>query len=431
MMKLVNTHAFGPRLAVSKHVLENGLKVLLLPDRFAPVACLQLWYGVGSRDERPGKTGIAHLFEHLMFNQTSSLAPGEFDRRMEEAGGETNAGTWIDWTYYRDNLPAQSLGLALSLEAERMQHLVLGETQVETEREVVANERRFRVDDDVEGFLSEQLFKMAFQVHAYGSPIIGWMDDILALTTSDCREFYKTYYAPNNATLVVVGDVDPAPTLELVSRHFGSIPPSTLPTRQLSTEPPQVHERRATFAKPVGADRAVLGYKAPSQADPDWIPLKLTHELLAGGNSSRLHRRLIVEKEIVSTIRGFLLPSCDPGVLQLYLTMKPGHQAAEALEVIDEELERLHKEPPTPDEMSRARNRLETEFWSDLETAEEKAETLGHYETTSGDYRTLFQVAQAVPRVNADDVVRVARRFLGHEQRTVVLATPQGDEVSP
>src|SRR5262249_21634252 len=152
--------------------------ILVLPDASAPVVSVQTWFRVGSRHERPGKTGIAHLFEHLMFNQTEHLQAGEFDRRMETAGGETNAATWVDWTYYRDNLPASALGLALELEADRMQHLTLTAVQLESEREVVANERRFRVDDDVDGFLAEQIYRMAFKDHPYHWPTIGWMEDI-------------------------------------------------------------------------------------------------------------------------------------------------------------------------------------------------------------------------------------------------------------
>ena len=194
--------------------LDNGLKVILLRDPAAPVFAYQTWFAVGSRHEREGKTGIAHLFEHLMFNETESLPPGEFDRKLEAAGGETNAATWVDWTYYRDNLPQGGAGAGGARSRPiAWRTWCWATTQVESEREVVANERRYRVDDDVDGFLNEELYKLAFTTHPYHWPTIGWMEDIEAITIDDCRTFYRTYYAPNNATLVIVGDIDEARTL--------------------------------------------------------------------------------------------------------------------------------------------------------------------------------------------------------------------------
>jgi len=202
------TISFGPAMRVERFVLGNGLRVLVLEDHAAPVVCMQTWFAVGSRHEREGKTGIAHLFEHLMFGETETSAHGAFDRTLEEAGAETNAATFLDWTYYHTNFPAEALELTMRLEADRMSRLVLREPQVTSEKEVVANERRQRVDDDVDGAISEILYKEAFREHGYKHPTIGWMDDILNFTTDDCTSFYRTYYAPNNAAMVVVGDVD-------------------------------------------------------------------------------------------------------------------------------------------------------------------------------------------------------------------------------
>src|SRR3984957_17092287 len=214
------TIAFGPSMRVERFVLGNGLRVLLLEDRTAPVVCLQTWFGVGSRHERPGKTGLAHLFEHLMFGETEETAHGAFDRLLEEAGAETNAATFLDWTYYHTNPPKDALPLAMKLEAGRIARLVLREPQVSSEKEVVSNERRQRVDDDVDGSVSELLYREAFTKHGYGWPTIGWMKDIEGFTTEDCVAFYRTYYAPNNATLVVVGDATAAHVLGLVQDHY-------------------------------------------------------------------------------------------------------------------------------------------------------------------------------------------------------------------
>src|SRR5512139_2835914 len=200
--------SFGPELSLARYWLGNGLDVLLCEDHSAPVVAYHTWYRVGSRHEREGKTGLAHLFEHLMFNETENLPAGEFDRKLEEAGAESNAATWLDWTHYNIAVPKEQLGLVVSLEAERMSHLVLRDPQVSSEKEVVANERRYRVDDDVEGTADEALYEHAFTRHPYRWPTIGWMEDIQGFTTEDCRRFYRTYYAPNNATLILVGDFD-------------------------------------------------------------------------------------------------------------------------------------------------------------------------------------------------------------------------------
>src|SRR3984885_3132112 len=219
----------GRGVTARRFRLGNGLGVIAAVDKRAPIVALQTWYRVGSRHERPGATGMAHLFEHLMFQQTESLAVGEFDRLVERTGGESNAATWVDWTYYRLSLPARDLPLGIRLESERMQHLVLEPTPVEAERDVVTNERRERVEDDVDGWLDEQLMAHAFTVHPYRWPTIGGMGDIKGLALPDIRAFYRTWYAPNNATLVCVGDLDERALLDEVERRYGGIAPAQLP----------------------------------------------------------------------------------------------------------------------------------------------------------------------------------------------------------
>jgi zinc protease len=267
-MRIISEHPFGAGgLRARLYQLENGLRVLLLRDPAAPVFAYQTWFRVGSSHEREGKTGIAHLFEHLMFNQTESLPPGEFDRQFELQGGNTNAATWVDWTYYQDDLPASELELAVRLEAERMQRLVVQEHQVETERGVVISERRLRVEDDVDGFMAEELFRLAFTSHPYHWPTIGWMRDIENITLGDAVAFYRTYYAPNNATVVVVGDVNEDRALRLIAAHYGQIPAQPIPPRPAVVEPAQTGERRASYRKPVLTDKLLLGYKAPAFTD--------------------------------------------------------------------------------------------------------------------------------------------------------------------
>ncbi|MGZ3406906.1 MAG: M16 family metallopeptidase [Polyangia bacterium] len=424
-MQLVSQHPFGAGgLTARMFRLTNGLKVILVRDPSAPVFAYQTWFAVGSRHEREGITGIAHLFEHLMFNQTENHPPGELDRMIETAGGDTNAATWVDWTYYRDNLPKAELKLAVELEADRMAHLTLGETQVESEREVVANERRFRVEDDVDGFLNEELYKAAFTTHPYHWPTIGWMRDIEAISIDDCRTFYKTFYAPNNATVVLVGDVEEESALGLIDSCYGKIPSSAIPADAAPREPEQTSERRQSWPKPVTADKLRIGYKAPAIGQVDYAVLEVANEILFGGNSSRLHRRLVVESEIASSTHAATAPFRDPGLYEVSVSLQRGHHAAEAEAIVYEELTRLGDKPLEPHELDTAKTRLLTHFWRELRPQAGKAEALGHYETTVGDYRKLFAVADGYKAVTAADIQRVVKQYLRPQRRTVAIATP-------
>src|SRR3954464_1303775 len=291
----------GRGVTARRFRLENGLGLISAVDRRAPIVALQTWYRVGSRHERPGATGMAHLFEHLMFGQTERLPPGEFDRLVERTGGESNAATWVDWTYYRLSLPARDLALGIQLESGRMQHLVLEPTPVEAERDVVTNERRERVEDDVDGWLDEQLMAHAFTEHPYRWPTIGWMEDIRALSLPEIRAFYRTWYAPNNATIVCVGDFDEAQLMDLVATSYGAIPPATLPEVRSAAEPEQLRERIVRAPKPIATDRLLIGYKAPGQDEPHWATLEIVATLLAGCPSARLYRRLVIDREAASS----------------------------------------------------------------------------------------------------------------------------------
>lgn len=406
--------------------LPNGLRVLLLADPAAPVFAYQTWFRVGSRNERDGKTGIAHLFEHLMFNETEHLAHGEFDRTIELVGGNTNAATWVDWTYYQDDLPASELELIIKLEADRMQHLKVRHTQVETERGVVISERRLRVEDDVDGFMSEELFRLAFpKGHPYHWPTIGWMRDIKRLGLKDAMEFYRTYYAPNNATLVVVGDIDEKRTLALVEKYYGGIPRQTLPKAEASKDSSQREERRAAFSKPVTTDKLLIGYKAAGFTDPDFLKLELLNDVLLGGQSSPIYRDLVIEREIMTSLGGSVTPFRDPGLWEIGGSLQRGHSAEEAIAILDGHVAALHKNGVSDEDLSRARARMLTDFFTGLRTAHGKAASLGEYETTAGDYRALFHVPAALREITSTELSRIARRYLEPTRRTVLIARPQ------
>ncbi|HNK47180.1 MAG TPA: pitrilysin family protein [Pseudomonadota bacterium] len=427
-VKLVSEQPFGEGGLTSRlHELPNGLKVLLLRDPSAPVFAYQTWFSVGSRHEREGKTGIAHLFEHLMFNETQNLPHGEFDRRFELAGGNTNAATWVDWTYYQDDLPSSELELAVTLEAERMQNLLVRERQVETERGVVISERQMRVDDDVDGFMSEELFRRAYTVHPYMWPTIGWMQDIKNLNLDDCVGFYRTYYAPNNATVVVVGDIDEQKTLDLIVKHYGGIAAQPIPPHVQVTEPPQNEPRLARFKKPVVTDRILFGYKAPALHDPDHLRLELLSELLIGGPSSPIYRDLVIEREIFSSLGGSVTPFRDPGLWEIAASLHRGHSADEGLSQFDAHIAKVVAQGPSQAEVDRARARMLTSFYLSLKTAHGKASSLGESQTTLGDYRELWRVPDILRSISVADLHAVAKRYLDPAQRTVVIAEPSGE----
>lgn len=411
-------------LAMRRYRMGNGLTIVVLADPSTPLISYHTWFRVGSRHERPGKTGLAHLFEHLMFNQTRSLAHGEFDRRIEAAGGETNASTWTDWTQYHTELPASELPVIVELEAERMKALVLREPQLRSEKEVVINERQFRVDDDVEGAVSERMYALAFRKHPYGHPTIGWRKDIEGFTTGDCREFYRTYYAPNNATLVVVGRLDEADLLARVQQAYGAIPAATIPRARAVLEPAQIKERSLVLRRPTPTEKLALGYRAPAFGDPDYPALLLLNELLFVGASAHMFQLLVRKEQLATDVSASIAPFVDPGLYDIWVSLRPGHHAREATKLIDREFARLRKERLAQKELERVKSRAELGFLLGLETAAGRAEQIGFYETVMGDAGLLFQRLARFREVTADDVRRVARRVLDPRQRTRIEVLP-------
>lgn len=416
---------FGPLLEIERFRLANGLEVALVEDHSAPVVAYHTWFRVGSRHERPGKTGIAHLFEHLMFRETETLAEGEFDRKLEEVGAENNASTWLDWTSYTINVPAESLELVVGLEAERMGRLVLSPEIVASEKEVVANERRYRVEDDVEGAASEVLWATAFTSHGYGIPTIGWMSDIEGFTAEDCREFYRTYYSPNDAVLVVAGDVTARALIELVSRAYGSLAPAVLPVEDSHPEPPQTDVRVRELRRPTPTEKVSVAWHGPAMGDFDHPAASLLAEVLAGGRASRLHARLVRELELATDVRVFVGPFRDPSLIEVSVAARPGHLAEQLLEALDAELERVRREPIPDEELERGRARLELSLLAGLETADGKASTVGFYQTVLGRPGGAFERLEALASVQPADLLRVARRYLRPDARTVVIVRPE------
>jgi len=421
------TRAFGPHLAIERHRLDNGLTLLLCVDKSAPVVSYQTWYAVGSRHEREGKTGLAHMLEHLMFNETKNVPYGAFDRRLESAGAESNAATFLDWTYYLINAPAEAIELIVDLESERMQHLVLRDEQVTSEREVVVNERLQCVDDDVDGTISEELFRQAFTAHGYGRPTIGWMADIEKLSPADCQAFYSTYYAPNNATLVVVGDVERDKLLDLVTRRYGAIGASELPIEDVRPEPVQTAERRVDIDQPTPTPKISIGYKSPAMGDFDHPALMLLCDILFGGRSSRGYRKVVHELELASEVGASLGSFRDPSLFEIGATARDGVTPERVIAEIDALLSEVRSQPPTQAELDRARAHLELATLQGMHTVGGKAEQIGFCELVLGDPSAPWTRLEALARVGRSDLLRVARRYLLRDARTVVVALPNGE----
>ncbi|UCH29404.1 MAG: insulinase family protein [Myxococcales bacterium] len=421
----VGEQPFGDALALRRFRLGNGLTVLTLIDRAAPTVSYHTWFRVGSRHERPGKTGLAHLFEHLMINETRARPLGEFDRVMEREGAEANAATWTDWTYYYENAPRAALPVLVELEADRMANLVLRAPQVTSEKEVVANERKMRVDDDVEGKALELLYATAFRRHPYRWPTIGWMTDIRGFTVRDCREFYRRHYAPANATLVIAGDFDERRALILVQKHYGKLPRKEPPVSMARPkEPAQRAERVTQLRAPTPTEKLLIGYRAPAFCDPDTPALVVANEVLFGGRSSRMHRLFCIDKEIALSVRGSIAPFVDPGLFEMWLFVREGKRRQDALSLLDSELSKLGTRGPTRLELDKAVHQLELSFLHGLETAGGKAEQIGFYETVARDGAAVFDRLAAYREVGAGDVKRVVQKYLNPSRRTRIEIIP-------
>ncbi|MCB0308191.1 MAG: insulinase family protein [Bdellovibrionales bacterium] len=421
----VDEYKLSDQMTIEKFRLQNGLKVIILEDHSAPVFAYHTWFNVGSRNERDGITGIAHLFEHLMFKETKNTKEGEFDRILEEQGGKINAGTYLDWTFYRESVPKEAFSLIPPLEADRMANMILSEKQINAEREVVANERRFRVDNSPDGQMQEALYKNAFTVHPYHWPIIGWMKDIQSISVQDCITFYKTYYAPNNATIVVVGDVMTQDVLSAINKSYSHIPSSVVPAEDIPSEPSQEKERLVTLELTIPEEKILIGYKVPDLLNPSFNVMSVINGILFDGHSSRLYRKLVADSSMASEASGSLDHTKDPGLYTIQVSMNDGIAADKALTIIDEEIEKLKVEKVTQEELERAVNRVETSFWASFGTADEKAQNLGFYETAAKDFKKVFMEVELLRKVTPNNVIEAAKTYLQTSKRTIVRAKPK------
>jgi len=414
---------------VTQDTLDNGLTVVILEDHRAPVVSLQVWYKVGSRNEQLGTTGISHLLEHLMFRGTAKYGQGEFSRFVQARGGSHNAFTAEDNTVYFENAAAPHLDLLLDLEADRMANLILDETGFVAEKKIVMEERRMRTVDEPAAELMEQVSAAAYTAHPYGWPVVGWMHDLETVTLEDVKQYRQVMYAPDNALLVIAGDVTPATLLPKVTAFFGGIPSSTPPPKVRAVEPPQHGERRVTLKRPASLPVYVASYHVPNLENESSFALSLLAVILGGSRSARLQRSLVEEKALVlSADADYDRTSRDPSLFSLSMRVAPGKRWQEAETVLYQEVEKLKKQPVTDKELERAKNLVESTLIYGQDSLFYRALQLGEY-ASLGDWSLILKVVPGIRAITAADLQRAAQTYLNEDNRTVGLLIPEGAPV--
>jgi zinc protease len=403
--------------------LANGMQVIIWPDRDIPNIALFNWVHAGSRNEVPGITGLAHFFEHMMFNGTATRPQGEFDRVLEANGARNNAFTTSDVTVYQDWLPRAALATVFEAEADRLRNLAFEPTVIESERGVVYSERRLRVEDSLVGRLQEQVQATAYLAHPYGIPTIGWPSDIQSWRIEDLKSFFATNYAPNNCTLVLVGDVDPKNAITLAKQYFESIPAHAPPEAIRTKEPVQEGERRVSIEAEAQSPLLQFAYHSLSGADPRQPALELLTRILTDGDASRLHRVLVEEQKLAISADSYIDRGFDPGLAWFLLTLPAGADTQKAEAVFDSEIERLRDGGVTAQELTRARSQALADFWRGLATIDGKAQALGSYAVLQGGYQRLFDAPRGYESVTADDIRKLATELLRPGNRTVGVLT--------
>ncbi len=409
---------------VHERVLPNGLKVIIIENHRAPLVSFQVWYRVGSRNEEWGETGLSHMLEHMMFKGTHKVSPEEFSRIIQENGGNDNAFTSRDYTAYFENLSADNVGIPIELESDRMQNLVLRESDFSTERMVVMEERRLRTEDNPQEYLVEQMDAAAFQIHPYHWPIVGWMEDIRRFTLEDLRAYYKSYYNPVNAFIVAAGDIKVEELFPAIERAFGSIPRGKAPDQNKSSEEPQQGERRIFVKREAQLPFIVVGYHIPNLHNCDGYVLEVIEAILSGGKSSRLHMKLVDEKELVLAVDAEnSLLSRDPGLFYLSAELLPGKEVAEVVKALDEEIQRLQKEEVSERELKKVKNLLEASFVYGQDSLFFQAMLIAQYEIASS-WRAIDNYVHSILKVTPQDIVRVAKQYLIPDNRTIGILEP-------
>ncbi len=410
------------------YTLPNGLRVILLEDHSTPIVHVQIWYHVGSKDEKPGRTGFAHLFEHMMFKGSRNVQPEAHTSYIASVGGQSNAYTTEDTTVFWETMPAQFLPLALWLEADRMASLRVEDATFKTEREVVKEERRQRVDNQPYGRLSEIIYDNAFTTHPYKHPVIGSMADLESASIEDVREFHRTYYRPDNAVLVIAGDFDPAITRDLVEKEFSKVPkPAGTVPRSIPAEPRRTKELRQVIEEDWPLPAVVVAYPITYDGHPDSYPLHIAAKVLSDGTSSRIYERLVYKERLALSAFGQANLIEHPNLFYTVAIVAPGHKPEAVADALIEELDKLVQAPITERELQRSKNQFARDYVLGRQTVQQKATALAHAVVLhKGDIGTADGEFDIFQNITAADVQRVAKTYFTPQSRMVLTVMPRG-----
>ncbi|MEK2687962.1 M16 family metallopeptidase [Bdellovibrio sp. GT3] len=420
-----NTGALKLSLPVTKFQLKNGLTVLLVEDHTVPMVSYHTWYRVGSRDETPGVTGAAHMLEHMMFKGAKKYDGKAFDRIFHENGISNNAFTTNDYTGFYQNLPSDKLELVMDMEVDRMSALALKPEDLKSEKEVVKEERRWRIDNNPMGVVRETMMGTVFKTSPYRWPVIGYMKDIEQYDSDKLRFFYSTFYVPNNAVLVLVGDFDTAKTKSLIEKYYGALESRPLPRREYPKERTQSVQQNAVIRRDVQNDSFIIAFQSPKQSDPDMFALDLAANILGNGSSSRLYKRLVYQKQVATSTYAFNYALQDAGVYATGVMMKPGISHKETLDVVYNEIWKLRNQKVTDAELAKAKTQVIKDLVDSLKTMDGKARALAVNEIQTGTYENLFNDVEKYQAVTADDIKRVSEKYTNQTQRSIIVLEPK------
>lgn len=412
-----------------EYELDNGLHVILHEDHSTPIVAVSVMYHVGSKNEKPDRTGFAHFFEHLMFEGSENVDRHEFDKYVQRAGGTLNANTTFDRTYYYEILPSHQLGLGLWLESERMLHAKVDQVGIETQREVVKEERRQRIDNQPYGSVLEESFKRAYSEHPYKWPVIGYMEHLEAAQEEDYKQFYMDFYVPNNAVLTIAGDINVEETKELVDKYFSGIPSSSGPVyRPDVIEPPLTKEIRDTVYDNIQLPAVIQTYRIPAQGTKDYYAVDMLSRILASGESSRLYKTLVDEEQKALFVGNFPLSLEDPGVSLAFGITNMGVDPAELEAAMDAEIEKVQKELITEREFQKLRNQIESDFVNQNSRVAGIAENLATYHMFFGDADLINEEIDRYLAVTKEDIREAAKKYFHKDNRVVLVYLPKQDE---
>jgi zinc protease len=416
-----------PKLQYSITTLDNGLRMIFSEDHSTPIVHVSVWYHVGSKNERPGRTGFAHLFEHMMFKGSKNVEPESHTSIIASVGGRSNAYTTEDETVFWQTLPAQYLPLALWMEADRMATLRISDADFKREREVVKEERRMRIENQPYGRLSEIIYDATFTTHPYKHPTIGSMADLEAATVEDVREFHNTFYVPENAVVTIVGDFDTAQATQLVNQYFARVPkaPRRVP-RDIPQEPSQEKERRVVVEEAWPLPAVVVAYHVTYDGHPDSYPLHITSKILSDGQSARIPRELVYNKRLALTAFGSGNITEQPNLFYAVAIVQPGQKPEAAEQALIAEFEKLKREPVTATELQRAKNQFARDYIVGRESNQDKALHLAHAAVIHNDIKTADGEFDIFMKITQADVQRVARKYFTPENRLVLTIMPKG-----